>query len=346
MQTLLTAFRVEFQERMLGLLWRQWTALGVTGQGPLPWRRTPLDPEALLLLSCTLARHDARLFDAMLDWMGVNGRYLNAQRLRRMLAEGRFAGDDVLAAVVATAGVTGHSVKWTRSSRPAAMPPQPPNALFVLPDGAPLPVMRDPDPMFLAHGLLRDPYEPRGVAQTFRPDSTANLLLRLRAFLGVNARCEILAYLLLNGRGSPRAIARACCYYPATVSKALAEMADSGYVVSRVEGRHRHYALASDAWHALLCVDGNHPTWVTWASLFSALGQAWTFLHAAERDGQSPLAQASALRRLLEPAILDGFARSGLPIVFGDDRAYEGEALLPFFVDGMSRTLDVVEGLG
>jgi hypothetical protein len=123
-------------------------------------------------------------------------------------------------------------------------------------------------------------------------------------------------------------------------------MADSGYVVSRVEGRHRHYALASNAWHALLCVEGSQPAWVTWWSLFAAMEQSWTFLHAAERDGQSPLAQASALRRLLEPAILDGVARSGLPSVFGDARAHEGEALLPFFVDGMRRTLEAVEALG
>ena len=73
MKMLLTSFRREFHDRLLDLLWRQWTALGVTGQVS-PCKRTVLDPEALLLISCTVGRHDARLFDAMLEWLQVNGR--------------------------------------------------------------------------------------------------------------------------------------------------------------------------------------------------------------------------------------------------------------------------------
>ncbi len=345
MEMLLNGFKSEFRERMLGLLWRQWTALGVAGQGGAPWRRTPIDPEALLLASCTLARHDARLFDAMLDWVGVNGRYLNVQRLRRMLKERRFAGDRVFAAVAATANISGQSAKWTLSARRVINPTCQEQPLFFLLDGSPLPVVREPDPMFFAHGFLRDCYESRGVAQPFRPDGTADLLLRLRALLGVNARCEILAYLLMNGRGSPRAIARDACYYPATVIKALSEMGDSGYVASRVEGRYRYYALASEAWPALLCGD-ERPAWVAWPSLLGALEQAWLFLQETEREGQSPLAQASALRRVRGPSILEGVTHSGLPVVFGDDRSQEGEALLPFFVNGMRRTLDALERLG
>jgi len=344
MKTLLTDFKTEFRERMLSLLWSQWTALGVAGQGASPWRRTPLDPDALLLVSCTLARHDARLFDAMLDWVGVNGRYLNIQRLQRMLAEQLFVGDDVFAAVSSTARATGHSLKWARSAQPASTQRQPPRPLFFLSDGSALPVVRNPDPTFLAHGLLRDLYKPRGVAQPFRPEGAANLALRLRALLGVNARCEILVYLLLNSRGSPRAIARASCYYPATIIKALSEMGDSGYVISRVEGRYRHYSLASDAWSALLCGDG-HSDWIAWPALLGAFEQTWAFLHAPERAGQSQLEQASALRRLLEPSILTRIAGSGLSIVFGNDFAHEGESLLPFFVDGMRRVLDATERL-
>jgi len=81
MESSLIDFRAEFQERLLGLLWRQWGALGILGHGK-DWVRTPLDPEALILVSCTVARRDPRLFDAMLDWLRVNGRYVNVHRLR------------------------------------------------------------------------------------------------------------------------------------------------------------------------------------------------------------------------------------------------------------------------
>ncbi len=345
MKTLLTNFRTEFRARMLDLLWRQWTALGVAGQGS-PWERTVLDPEALLLTSCSIARHDPRLFDAMLDWLQVNGRYLNIHRLRRMLREYPFAGAAVYAAAAATTSNPGQAVKWRQSSKLPKSPVRPEEPLFRMEDGAPLPVVHEPDPVFQAHGLLRDRYEPRGVAHPFRPDIPANLMLRLRAFLGVNARCEIIAYLLLNERGSPRAVARACGYYPATVTKALAEMGDSGYVISRVEGRHRHYTLVPDAWHAALLIGKERPSWITWPSLFSALEQTWKFLHAPDRAEQDPLAQASALRRALKTSITENLAASGLPIVFGDDKPHIGESLIPFFIARMREILDAIEQLG
>lgn len=237
------------------------------------------------------------------------------------------------------------AAKWARSSALPPGPASPGEPLFFQPDGTPLPVLREPDPGFRAHGFLRDGYESRGVAMAFNPERSANLLLRLRAFLGVNARCEILAYLLLNGRGSPRAVARACGYYPATVTKALAEMGDSGYVVARVEGRHRHYALCGEAWRSLLIAREPSP-WITWPPLFRALEQAWEFLNAPDRAAQTPLAQASALRRVLRESLVDQLAASGLPIMPGDDRRHAGEAVIPFFIAQMREIFDILHRLG
>jgi hypothetical protein len=346
MEPSLTDYRAEYQDRLLELLWRQWTALGVAGQGK-SWTRTPLDPEALLLISCTIARRDPRLFDAMLDWLQVNGRYVNVHRLQRMLTTLPFAGAAAFAAVAGAIGTTNQTTKWERSSKRLLAPKAPAGErLFVMADGQPLPVVREPDPRFLAHGFLRDQYQPRHVATLFRPETTANLLLRLRAFLGVNARCEILAYLLVNRRGSPRAMAQACGYYPATVTKALAEMGDSGYVASRVEGRHRHYTLIPEAWRPLLMGKESAPNWITWPTLFCALEHVWIFLMAPERAGQSPLAQASALRRLLQRDALAGLARSGLPVAFGGGQQHAGESLLPFFVGQLREVLDGMHRLG
>jgi DNA-binding transcriptional ArsR family regulator len=214
--------------------------------------------------------------------------------------------------------------------------------LFFLKDGSPLPVVRGKDPTFAGHGLLRDRFAPRGVAQAVRTEPAASLILRLRALLGVNARCEILAFLLLNGRGSPRAVARDCCYFPATVSKALSEMNASGYVVSRVEGRHRYYKLVPDTWRELLVGDARL-SWVVWARLFSALEQLWILLWQADFMERSPLSQASALRRILRESVVERLDRSGLAFTFGDEAAHTGEALIPFFV---RRTVALLDTLG
>ena len=343
MKMLLTSFRAEFHNRMLDLLWRQWTTLGITGQGS-PFERTVLDPEALLITSCTIARHDPRLFDAILDWVNINGRYLNIHRLHRILTKYPFTGGNVYAAVAATVSNSEHVIKWERSAKPAQPPGQPEESLFLMEDAKPLPVVHEPDPVYKTHGLLRDRYEPRRVAQQFNPEITANLLLRLRAFLGVSARCEILAYLLLNKHGSPRAIARACGYYPATVTKALTEMGDSGYVMSRVEGRHRHYTLTPDVWPVLL-IEKELPSWINWTQLFCALEQTWNFLHSFGLADQEPLAQASSLRRFVKTSIADNITASGLPVVFGDDKQHIGESLIPFFIARIRAVLTAIEQL-
>ncbi len=342
MKTLLIDFRPEFHNRILDLLWRQWTALGITGQAS-PSEQTVLDPEALLITSCTIARHDPRLFDAVLDWININGRYLNVHRLHRILNGYPSATAHICAAIAATVSNSERVVKWKRSAIHAKAPGQPEESLFRMADGTPLPVVHEPDPVFKSYGLLRDRYEPRETAQPFRPESTANFLLRLRAFLGVSARCEILAYLLLNKRGSPRAIARSCGYYPATITKALAEMGDSGYITSHVEGKHRHYALIQDDIWAALLRGKDRPPWIIWPRLFCALEQTWNFLHSREIADQEPLAQASDLRRIMKASIADNITSSGLNVVFGDYKQYTGESLIPFFIARMRMVLDSIE---
>ena len=53
----LKEFKGEYQSRVLDFLWRQWSALGVAGQTS-PEHQRILDPEGLLLLTCTVGRYD------------------------------------------------------------------------------------------------------------------------------------------------------------------------------------------------------------------------------------------------------------------------------------------------
>ena len=112
MKTLLTEFKKEFQDRVLDILWRQWSAFGVAGHGEV-WRGSLIDPEALLLITCTVGRYDARMFDAMVEWMGINGRYINVQRLKRMMSSEQFAGEQVVRAVAAMTRDSVSAAKWS-----------------------------------------------------------------------------------------------------------------------------------------------------------------------------------------------------------------------------------------
>ena len=345
MPTSLIDFKSEYRDRVLEILWRQWTALGVSGQG-VPWRGSVIDPEALLLFSCTVARHDARLFDAMLEWLLLNGRFINVQRIKRILAGEGFAGAAVLRAIAAMIKTSANESKWACAAGERGKVRKEPELLFFLQDGRPLPVIRREDPLFSRYGFLRDAFRHRGVAERFRGEQLSSLLLRLRALIGVSARCEILAFLLLNNRGSPRAMARDCYYYPATMSKALAEMTQSGYIASRIEGRHTYYALIPETWRKFLIGAGGAGPWVVWARLFGALEKILIFLLRGDLSDQPPLMQASSLRRILRVSVVSQLDLCGLNIIFGDDALRPGEELIPFFIDRMRTVLDTVEQAG
>lgn len=324
---LLNTFNEDLQRRVLDLIWRQWTALGVHGYGA-SWEGSPVDPDALLLFSCTAARQDARLFDAMVEWMEHNGRYIGVTRVRRMLGSGNFAGEQVFHAVVQTTADSESAPKWkrlaSRFEREAGEEP-----LFHLSGGKSLPIVGEPDSRFLNWGLLRDRYDSRGVAGTFDSRNPAAVLLRLRALLGVNARCEILLYLMLNSSGTPRAMARACGYEPATVVKAMREMADSGLLDVRKDGRHTVYRIEAQDWCRLLIEKDVTLSWVSWSQFFGALERIMTVLDHAVRTEEGELAQASVLRRVFEEGVIGTLEKTGLEWRFGDFQALPGAELIP-----------------
>ncbi len=342
MKTSLTEYRKAFRDQVLDLLWRQWTALGVAGYGQ-QWQGAPIDPEALLLLTCTVGRYDARLFDGMVEWLGIDGQYINVQRLKRITATEKFAGEQVVRAVAATASDSVSAAKWATTK--AVQGGNKPGPLFFLKDGRPMLTVKEHDPIFKEHGLMRDKYEARGIVQAFRPEPVANLLLRLRAFLGVNARCEIIAYLLLNAQGSPSSLARDTYYFPLTISKAMGEMRDSGYLTSRVNGRRRDHRLVPGAWRELL-LSTSRAQWVVWPRLFRAIEATWMFLWDDALPQKEPLAQASSLRRVLLTSVVDRAETCGLDFSFGDLSAHPAEKLLPFAVERLSAFLDLVEHAG
>ena len=79
-------FRDLFLENILNFLWRQWSALGVLGEARAedPW---VIDPEPMLLFTLEMGRYEPRLFDEVLDWLVVNGRWIDIQRLEEYFEE-------------------------------------------------------------------------------------------------------------------------------------------------------------------------------------------------------------------------------------------------------------------
>ena len=337
----LTDFRAELRDRLLDLAWRQWTCAGLSGRGE-PWSTSVIDPEALLLFTCTIGRHDQRLFDGVLEWLDVNGEFINVQRLKRIADEEQFSGEAVLRALAAVTRTSASQAKWSRLAEPPSESGTESEPLFYSSSGEVLPVVREPDPDFAAHGFARDRFKERGVAEAFRPERAANLILRLRAFLGVNARCEVLGYLLINQTGSPRAIASDCYFFPATISKTMAEMERSGFLTSRTEGRRRIYSLIPETWSQLFLHDEPQPQWVVWPRLFRALERIWLLVSNPDLDSRPDFEQASELRRLLNDGVAAQLERGRPGFAFGNIQAHPEETLTPFFIGRLRSLLDAM----
>ena len=273
-----TSFREKFQELTLGFLWHQWSALGVAGQARANEERV-IDPEALLLLSTTFGRYDPRLFDEVLDWLSKNGGLINLQRLKNLQTTYGIGHPGILAAMAAVTGERTANLKWrsfskelTRhdpgsSHRKKGTPfviPSSPEPLF---PGVPL--IGSPDALFLKYGWARSKVQLRGLSIAPNPHLPANLLFKLRALWGLQARAEIMACLLCTKATQPAQIADLTGYFPRTVQLALNEMARSGHVLAARANREKHFQLRNEEWAFLAEPPGSDfPKWVNWAPLF------------------------------------------------------------------------------
>jgi hypothetical protein len=334
----LKEFKNEYQSQLLDLLWRQWSALGVAGQAG-PENQRAVDPEALLLLTCTVGRQDPRLFDEMLDWLQANGHLINVMRLKRIMRTEEFGGENVLAAVAGLLAKGAETPKWKQLANPPEKRPAK-EQLFFGEDGRPIPVIGEPELTFARYGLERGPLRLRGYSQEFRPTDAATPILQLRALFGINVRCEIVLYLLTHESAHPSQIARDAYYFERAVQGTLVDMSRSGVIQVRTTGRTKHYWLQQASWRQWL----NRPEpstlkWVTWPPVLSALEQIWFRLQDDQLYALDPLLQASEVRQLMVK-VRPALERGGFNRDISDDRQHLGEAYLPVFIQDVRRLLE------
>ena len=201
-----TGVHDSLQAALIQLAWRQWTALGASGR--IEPDRRPVDPEALIVMTARLGTVDARLRGVAVDWCLAAGHLVNEARLVALVAEMGGLGPDVanFLAIVRAAGG--------------------PSWLNVPADGR--------------H------YASRRKAHLTNYLAEGQLLLRLRAMLGVNARAEIVAILL--GRSSPMPLAelaRRSRFSRANIDRIAGDLAMAGLLeVSRPSPRKTLVRLA------------------------------------------------------------------------------------------------------
>ena len=316
MPTSLQNFKERFYELVLSFLWRQWSALGVAGHASTDddW---VIDPEALLLVTTTFGRRDPRLFDEVLDWLSKEGGTINLQRLKNLQSTYQIGHPLVLAAMAAVVGRRAPHGKWRSLSRELSVPPReqtdeqahsfrkksPVQEIPSTPEPLfhEVPVIGSPDETFLRFGWLREPVQLRGLSTAPNPHLPTNLLFKLRALFGLQARAEIMGCLLCSDAAQPSDIAELTDYFPRTVQLALNEMARSGHVLAAREVRGKYFRLRKDEWEFLVRHSGrDFPRWVNWAPLFALADGVRAKLDTPEFDSVSSAVRAIELRSVFD----------------------------------------------
>jgi hypothetical protein len=292
---------------LLDFVWNEWAQMGVLAEPRFesPWAA---DPEALLLLTLEAGRSDARVFDETLDWLAVNAGLISQQRLRNLCID-----DDDRRLVGASLAWAGEHNPALRSARARSAESDSGNGELLFIDLSPV---RQPDPIFASHGLLRNTPTRSGKSQAPRLTLPINLAFRLRKLFGVGSRAEIVRFLLTSQLpgAQTEVVRRASGFARSNVREAADALVVAGAAGSYTlgTGGDRFYQVDVDRWRSFLALE-QIPRHRDWPQLLASLRTLRRWLHRPGLDDLSEYLRASEARQLMKQIEPD-LRYAGVPV--------------------------------
>lgn len=339
----LQTFRNELEQGLLDFVWRQWRQMGVAGslRGQDGWL---IDPEPMLAFTTEIARHDARLFDEVLDWLRYNGRWMNTQRLTTIIHADNVGCRPALGAMASWLAELDKSTKWRGLTRKMASETcEPAEALFHSQRNGSRAAFEQRDGHFERYGLLRSPIDTRGLTQAVDMAAPTNAVFKCRAIFGIGIRADVVLYLLSTDGGHARGIASLLGYNHMRVRELLVGLADAGVVTMRQTGRTKHYYIDKEKWASVLLGRTEVPRRVDWRALARELTVIWREAWSLDEERADDYIFSSKMREAIHAA-RDDLRASGVGIELTDDRHHLAEGYLPVFLEDMTRLIATLNG--
>lgn len=240
MKALPTNFNIIFNETILNYLWELWTSIGL-GSHSIPKINYIIDPESLLIFSCNIARYDPRLFDEIIDWLILNGKYINIQKLK--IKQISYPGDvsDIISAIAKlvfsyTKDSRWKSIIFEKKSNQEIQP------LFYFTNGKPIPVFKESDQIFLEYGLKRNKFKPTGNSNSI-PKNYSSLPLMLRTVFGCNLRADILSELIVQDNLTTKQLSNMTGLSWPAVKDIIDDFILNGQISCNNVKNHKYYTL-------------------------------------------------------------------------------------------------------
>jgi hypothetical protein len=291
-------------------IWDQWVSLGMAGN--TSGRTVPfvIDPEALLLVTLGFAMGEARLRDEVLDWLSRNGDLLSVQRVKNLNMKMPVAAPEDVRGIAAFMGSHGYG-SWKS--------------------------MVFDNPMDEATDFTR--YTLRSMSQTPDPLRSEAFILRMRQLFGVNARVEILTWLLTHQEGHPAYIARDAAWFPKSVQAILNDLERAALVHSHIDGKRKTYALSQRAgiWHSEF---GKGLHWLNQGAFYQGMDRVIKTLESVSDPKISISSRAIVIRQNM---IVTAFRMANLDWLFSGASDERGEALVDAFYSGCADLIYLLE---
>lgn len=266
-------------DAIIGLLWRQWSRLGVMGYEQPGSDSTFLDPEALLIISARFARYDPRLYDLTAGWLLRFCRLLNPNRMKSLLGKTSDADVASLSYLASLCSQSGDK-RWlplAEKRKGGTLPEATP--LFFQKDGTPLTYCPRPDELAMKCGFIRNEFIAANKQHRNLPETNATLLLRSRALLGVSSRADVALTLSLSSCNIQQLV-DFCSFARSSVKEVLDDL-ETACVVSTIGSHARNvvYVLNhAEEFKQLLHITA--PCYaVHWFKIYSVLMRLWNFVN-------------------------------------------------------------------
>lgn len=255
----LKEFKETFYDDLIEIHWKHWTSLGVSSHVK-PEKKWIIDLEPLILSTLAIGLHDKRLLSSSVEWLIKNGEWMNLSRLKRNF---KIFTEQV-------PGLKGPSLTPKIFELFVSIYEKATHKKIVLGKydayGSEENVIREYERFF-------DTFKVRSVTTEPKLQHPPLIQLLLRNIFGVDARTEILIYLLANASGNSNSIAKEIYYNQKNIYTILEKWSRSQIVTKISEQKIPRYSInrKKELLHALGLKE--IPNYLNWTRTFLFLNR-------------------------------------------------------------------------